>query len=122
MKELRAIRKATKVFGSATILSQDKAGGVLSNLEADWLGRNQMTCNEHAVTFSLFMKTLERRGLLEFFQPLSPISKHPPFTEDWVKQGHVAAALMSRRTGELFIVDTWYERGGEAAHFIKYDD
>lgn len=120
--ELRAIRTATKIFESHTILRLDLAGGIWTNLKGELLGQNQLACTEEAETYELFLKVLNARGLLRYFKGDGQISMRPGFLKDWSQGGHVATRLVNLRSRQIFVLDSWYEKGGEAAHILLEDD
>lgn len=120
--ELRALRKATEIFEQNTILSNDMAGGFLNNLWSEAFGGFQQLCTNEALTYQAFVEVLKSRGLLKHFYTGDWVSKRPSIIKDWSKGGHVATRLISERTGKIFVLDSWYEMGGKAAHIMTYED
>lgn len=123
IRELRAIRKATELFEQNTELRHDNAGGYISNLHAHLFGDFQLTSEDEAVTFRNFLKTLQARGIMKYFNVENQlVEMQPPFERNWLKLKHKAVALRNKRTGMVYVLDSWYESGGQAAHILTYDD
>lgn len=111
MAELRAIRKATELFENATFLKNDYAGGLINNIRSELLGGRQLVCSDETGTYTNFLMVLARRGLLRHFIPGKPIDR-----PNRLLGGHQAASIYNRRTGETYVLDSWHEPGGTAAH------
>lgn len=116
MAELRAVRAATRIFEQNTVLAHDQ-GGFGGNM--DFNGRVRSVCRTEAQTYYFFLKRLQDRGLLTHFRP----------SETWAYRkrrfaldGHAASLLESQRTQDLFVVDSWHEQGGTAAHITFFTD
>lgn len=116
--ELRALRSATKIFENATILKNTNAGGAINNARAEFnLGR-QLKCVDEYCTYRNFVKTLNERGLLNHFDAAG--SAHRKFPV--ITGGHMALILKSKRNAEQFVLDSWIESGGNAAHITAEED
>lgn len=115
--ELRAIRKATEVFENATYLKNDYAGGLVNNARSELFGGKQLVCTDEAETYFNFLKVLLRRGLLRHFAPDGKIDR-----PDRLLGGHQATSLYHKRTGQIYVLDSWHEPGGTAAHITRRED
>lgn len=125
LKELRALRKASEMFEQATPLRNDAAGGFFSNLMGELTGGDQLNCNVEASTHIVFLKTLVRKGVLKKFHVVGTIERQAEksdFRKDIGQTGHVAVLLRSRETGHEVVYDSWFGKGGEAAHILLPDD
>lgn len=112
--ELRAIAAASQVLEFNTFLIND-VGGYAGNLPVE--GQLRTTCRNEMQTYYFFLRRLARRGLLQHFE----------VEDSWayrrgVFDGHDAAVLRSRRTGEFLVVDSWHDRGGYPARILTLTD
>lgn len=119
--ELRSIRKATEIFEKNTVLKYDKAGGFFSNISGEVRGDFQQNCSTEASTYIRFLEVLRNRGLLKHFKVFSRITIHPEFKKDPSRGGHVAVRMNTRK-GKAFILDSWFEPGGSAAHILSLEE
>lgn len=127
LKELLAIRKASELFEKATPLRNDEAGTkTLSNLKGEFLGGDQLTCDLEASTHKAFLDSLSQQGLLKNFEVIGQIHRKQEmnltFSKDIALTGHTAVLLRSRSTGREVVYDSWFEKGGDAAHILFPDD
>ena len=123
LKELRAIRAASAHFEQATPLRNDKAGGFWSNLKGEITGGDQLNCIQEASTHLGFLRALEQKGLIKNFEVMGTIERPASdINEELWGTGHVAVRLRSRKTGQEVVYDSWFEKGGEAAHILLPED
>ncbi len=125
LKELAAIRKASELFERSTPLKNDDAGGFFSNLKGEFAGGDQLNCVLEAGSHIVFLKSLIQKGLIQNFEVLGPIRRPPDkknIKKDFSQSGHVAVLLRSKKTGQEIIYDSWFEKGGGAAHILLPED
>lgn len=122
LAELRALRAATEIFENETYLKSDRAGGFINNFRGELLGGFQLNCWNRAVTYNSFIEKLSARKLIRFHRLTEMATKRPSIADDWSQGGHVASGIRNVRTGEQYVVETWYEKGGSPAHVLTYDD
>ena len=116
IRELRAIRAATRLFEQSSFLKNDKGGWTGNHLS---LANTTLWCGEEARTMSSFLLQLEEKGLLKEFTAL------PLILLRWVALGlnnHAASPIMNKRTGDIFIVDSWQDNGGSSARILTLQD
>ncbi len=114
--ELRAIRETTGIFKQNTSLRHD-VGGYKGNM--NFFAPIRTVCQTEAQTYYFFLRRLQQRGLLHHFKPSETWAFRPtvnPF------DGHAATLIESRRTGDLFVLDSWHEHGGTPAHITDLRD
>lgn len=115
--ELWAIRAASALFEQYTPLCQDLAKGFDSNITGTALDSVQLNCANETETMRQFVVTLARRGLLKHFEI------HGETERAYLVFGeHSALVLVNRRTAEEFVVDSWFEAGGQPAHILTKAD
>ncbi len=119
IREMRAIRIASGLFEEATFLKDDTGGWLGNTLRYVQPSKKHTVCTEEAITFNLFMKTLNRRGLLKHFSPYGVTTK---------AREHDATVIMSKRQvnkhgiNEKYILDSWHHDGGYSAHLTTFND
>ncbi len=125
LKELKAIRKASELFEKATPLRNDDAGGFFSNLKGEIVGGDQLNCDLEAKSHLVFLKSLAQKGIIKNFEVVGSIERKSSITDfkkDISQGGHVAVLLRSKKTGQEIVYDSWFEKGGVAAHILLPDE
>lgn len=122
ISELRALRAASQIFEQNTYLKDDAEGSNWTNIKGELFGGFQFNCWNRTITYNSFIEVLSQRGLLQHFFLDRMVTKRPPIHKDWLNGGHVASRIVSLRTREEFVVDSWYESGGSATHILGFDD
>lgn len=123
LKELKALRNASAVFEQSTFLKNDDAGGFISNLKGELLGGDQLNCALEAHNHTVFIQKLKINGLLKYFSVDETVTRPmKPSKKDLTGGGHVAVVLKNNRTGESFVYDSWFEKGGDHAHILTMED
>lgn len=123
LKELKALREASAAFEKATFLKNDDAGGFFSNLKGEFVGGDQVNCVLEAQNHMVFLNNLKAKGLLKNFEVSGEAQRPMEVSgKDFSGSGHVAVLLKNKRTGEEFVYDSWFEKGGEAAHIMALRD
>lgn len=125
LKELGAIRKASELFEKATLLRHDDAGGFFSNIKGEFSGGDQLNCAMEAASHTVFLRSLQQKGLIQNFEILDPINRAARLSDikkDISQSGHTAVRLRSKATGQEIVYDSWFEKGGEPAHILLPED
>jgi len=119
---LRGIRKATEIFEQNTFLINDKAGGFWSNLSGEFSGNQQQNCTTETYTLLAFLDVLKLNNLIDQEYSYSMITQRPDFFRDPSQSGHVAVELNHPDLSATLVLDSWFEKGGSAAHIITKED
>lgn len=125
LKELKAIRQASALFEKATPLRNDNAGGFFSNFKGEIMGGDQLNCVQESMSHLAFLKNLTQKGLIKNFEVVGTIERPPDKTEfkkDLSRSGHIAIRLKNKKSGQVVVYDSSFERGGEAAHILLEKD
>lgn len=123
LKELKALREASAAFEKATFLKNDEAGGFISNIKGEFGGGDQVNCVLEAQNHRVFLNKLKDKGLLKNFEVSGEAKRPMEYSKkDLTASGHIAILLKNKRTGEEFVYDSWFEKGGEAAHILSRRD
>lgn len=109
-RELKGLSLASAQFENLTFIKGDRGGWRGNFLGAFEKTPEQTLCHEKSLTSAFFLKTLQNRGLMKYFDSQGTI----------LRFNHEAALLQNKRTKEYFVFDTWFENGGTPARI--YDD
>ena len=69
-------------------------------------------CGEHSRTSLEFLKQLENRGYLKHFLVGNQIVR------DHIINNHAGVTIKNKRTGEIFVLDSWAVKGGQPIKII----
>jgi hypothetical protein len=107
-----AIGLMERIAGEQTPTRNDRGG----NVDDDGV-EGRMDCIDHSHNSTVYLRLLERRGLLRFHRVLDPIDRAP-----WILDAHWAARIEQQDSGEQFIVDSWFFDNGEPAVIFTLRD
>jgi hypothetical protein len=88
-----------------TPTGNDKGGNVN---DGDVDGR--MDCIDHSHNTTAYLQLLKRFGFLAYHDVLSPVERAP-----LLLNAHWGAQIMEYRSGDKFVVDTWFRENGAPA-------
>jgi len=84
-----------------------------------WVLTNQFDCVDDAVNTSTYLYMLRKEGLIRFHDVRGPA--HRGFLIDG-KWPHVATVIIEKKTGDAFVVDSWFLDNGYPAFVIPFND
>jgi hypothetical protein len=113
INELRAIRSASQYYEQLTALRNDW-GGWTGNVVGSFC-RNNSNCGEEASTVEYFFQFLREEKVLRNFIALTSIVEKSTLK---LFNKHVSNLLVSKRTGEFFVLDSWVVDGGQPASIL----
>ncbi len=79
--------------------------------------RGQMDCIDEATNTTSYLRLLEHARLLHWHSVGSPSTRFV-LPVSWP---HTAALITESQTGDLFIVDSWFEENGKPPHIVPLD-
>ena len=113
-KIAKAIARMEKHVATATAMNPDL--GQARTFEKD---QHQMDCIDEAVNTSLYLKFFAEAGALKFHEVHSPV--HRGYFINGVYP-HNAGAVRETETGEIYVVDSYYEDNGSKVHIVGLDE
>ncbi|GAB4359120.1 MAG: hypothetical protein Kow006_28060 [Gammaproteobacteria bacterium] len=105
----RAIARLETLTGEKTGTSAD-LGGTFPGL----FTRYQMDCIDESVNTTVYLTMLEQAGRLRFHR-LAGTATRGFFLRGWP---HTAATLLDTLSGEIQVVDSWFEANGGTVHIV----
>lgn len=95
-------------------------GGWIGNLYPldALLGKNVTVCSDEAVTYLLYLETLQNRGLLQHYRSLKRLVRRgrvfPLF--------HMGSVIERRADGQILVLDSWQRNGRQPAKIYYLED
>ncbi len=120
LRELNALRMASKVLEDNSFLKDDK-GGWYGNARKTMRNGSALTrCGSETNTYISFIWELIDTGLIKslYFRFRS---KKMIERDTWLGT-HQAVLITGIHTKKRYVIDSWYENGGEMAHISKESD
>jgi hypothetical protein len=96
------------------VTGEYKSGG-----SGGWIASNKLDCVDDAVNTSTYLYMLRKEGLIRFHEIRGPA--HRGFLIDG-KWPHVATVIIEKKTGDAFVVDSWFLDNGHPAFVIPFKD
>jgi hypothetical protein len=116
--ELARLSLAMEKFGKMTFLKDD-LGGWKGNMATELfpLKKGEANCLSNSMTFIEFLNHLYSNGYLKSFAPEVGFG----FRKAWALW-HTAPVIYNIRTTKSFIVDSWFDGGGQVPRILKIED
>ncbi len=112
--ERRAIASAMAIYervgGKASGSSGDRARTQFDNT-------NQLDCIDEASNMTSLLVMLNSAGLLRYNKPVAPSSRPVSNGNRWP---HFAGTVKDKRTGKLYVIDSWFRANGKPAVVVPY--
>jgi hypothetical protein len=108
----QAIGQFETIAAQQTPTGNDKGG----NSEDDGV-EGRMDCLDHSHNTTAYLKLLEQRGWLKYHRVLERVMRAPYIVND-----HWAARIVEIRTGQEYIVDSWFFDNGHPAAIFTLED
>lgn len=111
--------RIARAVGLVEAMAGPKAGTENDQRRNDWLKgqpRGQLDCIAEAANTTTYLLLLEREGLLGFH-----FVAHPAVRGVMPVSLHSTAVVVELATGREFVVDSWFEPNGRAAHVLPLE-
>ncbi len=112
--ERRAIASAMAIYerigGKASGSQNDRPRTGFDNV-------NQLDCIDEAANMTSLMVMLDRAGLLRHNKPVAPSSRPVSDGNRWP---HFAGTVREKKSGRLFVIDSWFRSNGKPAVIVPY--
>lgn len=115
--EREAIRKAVKIFESATTARLGVADQPKSDLSQTGQ-HGQMDCIDESTNTRTFLRHLESRGLLTHHSVQTNVTRGVIFDGRYFH----ATAVVREKGGQRWAVDSWYEPAGGALDVMRLEE
>ncbi len=112
--ERRAIASAMAIY--------ERAGGKASGTSGDrartqFDSANQLDCIDEAANMTSLLVMLKSAGLLRHNIPVAPSSRSVSNGNRWP---HYAGTVKDKRTGKLYVIDSWFRSNAKPAVVVPY--
>lgn len=107
-----AIGQFETIAGQQTPTHNDKGG----NTNDDGVD-GRMDCLDHSHNTTEYLKLMEQRGWLKYHKVLERVMRAPYIVND-----HWAARIVETKTGQEYIIDSWFFDNGHPAAVFTLED
>jgi len=119
LKELNAIRIASKILEENSFLKDDK-GGWSGNAKKSMRNKSALTrCGNETFTYLYFLSDLNDNG---FIKNLNVYKSSYAIRPAWFGAEHQAVQITGLHTKQDYIIDSWLDHGGKMARILKKED
>jgi len=108
-----AIAQMERVIGPKTGTEHDEGQATAIKKDA-----GQMDCLDETVDTSRYLSFLYQDGLLKFYKPADPVHRGYIIDGRWP---HNTATIADVKTGERFVVDSFYRPNGQEPYIVPAD-
>lgn len=77
----------------------------------------RMDCIDESANATSYLRLLESKGWLKYHRVIEPVKRAPLLVND-----HWAARIVEKKTGQEFVVDSWFFDNGQPAFVVPLEE